>query len=86
MSATEARPCVAAICKCGGWVMLAVLGHNAKLDRETWREAGKMAGEGYTIRSPLTVEECRALPACKHRGDCTTNPERVAAKQVEIAI
>lgn len=71
------RKCVAAVCVCGGWVMLAVLGHGAASDRETWRDAGEMAGEGFTIRHPVTVDECRTMAACKHRGLCTTAPHEI---------
>jgi hypothetical protein len=81
----ETKKCVAAVCVCGGWVMLAVLGHSES-DRETWREVSKLAAEGFEIRSPLTVEECRALSGCEHRGDCTTNPEKVGAPQEELAL
>ena len=81
----DERKCVAAVCVCGGWVMLAVLGR-PEADRQTWREVSKLAREGFEIRTPLTTEECRALPNCDHNGDCTTDPAKVAAKQEELAL
>lgn len=66
------RKCMAAICVCGGWVMMAVLGHSKESDADSWKNAGEMAGKGFAIRHPLSVDECRALHACKHRGQCTT--------------
>jgi hypothetical protein len=80
------RECVVATCVCGGWVMMAVLGHHEGSDRDTWREVGKLAREGYHIRTPVSVEECRALHACKHNGDCTTDPEKVRVKQEQLAL
>ena len=56
-----------ALCKCGGWVMVSSLQH---ADADTWREAGRMAKDGYAIRSPVPFEEFRTIPACEHRGDC----------------
>jgi hypothetical protein len=59
--------------------MLAVLGHTD--DKGTWREVGKLAAEGFSVVTPISVSEARALPACKHRGDCTTDPEEVRVEQ-----
>jgi hypothetical protein len=80
------RECVVATCVCGGWVMMAVLGHNEESDRNTWREVGKLARDGYRIRTPVTVEECRAMTSCKYHGDCTTDPEKVRVKQEQLAL
>ena len=64
--------------------MLAVLGHSRDSDIDSMREATKLVGEGFTLRTPVSVEECHQMRACKHRGDCTTDPGAVAkAKEAE---
>jgi predicted CoA-binding protein len=83
---SDERKCVVAVCVCGGWVMLAVLGVSKQSDRDTWREVSKLAREGFEIRTPLTPAECRTLDGCEHRGDCTTSPEKVRAQQTEVSL
>jgi hypothetical protein len=68
------RDVMVAVCKCGGWVMVATL-HYA--NAETWREASRMAVQGFKIRTPVPMDEYRAMSACAHRGDCTTTPSAV---------
>jgi len=80
------RDCIAAMCKCGGWVMLAVLGHSVACDKESFAEAGELAAKGFTIRTPVSVSECRKMTACKHQGDCTTDPEKVRVSQESLAL
>lgn len=79
MVTNEAGECVVVFCKCGGWIMVAALGWGH--DHEHMREAVALVKKGYAMRTPVPTEEFRAMPSCKYRGDCTTNPERVAAKQ-----
>lgn len=67
---------LAAICECGGWVMLAVLGHSNAADKDSYKEAGKLAGRGFRIEH-TTVAAAREMIACKHHGYCTTNPGKL---------
>lgn len=81
------RKVLVALCKCGGWVMVAALGVNPSCDRDSFRDAGDMAAEGYEIRT-VPKSEYMAIPACKHRGACTTNPASIpdpAQTEMEMA-
>ena len=82
----QERNCLVAICSCGGWVMVAALGNNAECDKDAFIEAGKLAAEGFTVRTPISLSECRSLPMCEHQGDCITNPETVRVGQEEMAL
>lgn len=71
------RRVLSAVCRCGGWVMVAVLHEDPKKNADHYKEAASMAAEGFAI-SETTVDAVRSgeLPSCKHRGDCTTNQKR----------
>ena len=70
-SQTNERRALAAICSCGGWVMLAAMGYGPDSDADNYREVGNMISEGYDIRHG-SVEELRAIPAC----DCVHDQSR----------
>ena len=87
---SEPNDCLVVTCVCGGWVMVAALGwgeNAAKRDAEHVREAARMVKEGFAMRMPVPIDEFRAMPACDHRGDCTTGKKRTKkSTQLEAAL
>lgn len=63
-------------CRCGGWVMLAALGHNLDADADYLREAARKERKGFRVER-IPSSGVAHIDPCKHRGTCTTAPHRV---------
>lgn len=73
---SDEKKVLVAACVCGGWVMVASLGHSNACDADSFKEAGKLAARGFAVET-MPLAQYREMDNCKHRGACTTNPKAV---------